>query len=741
MVGRGVLAGALALSALSLTSSAQAGATDVVVDGSRVDVSQTRSTGHNDFLTDGVRVWTEGSTSTDKAAGYFDVHKPLADIGEPGMDWVGSGANSSRPGEQLVVDFDGDGSLDGILVGEPVYPDGSALYGENWWLAGSGKQFVKDGAPSHAGGFGSDNNGTLDQWRAAFPSAKVFQAGWSLGSGVKGDGTIFGMTLGSSNYVFTKSGVTETKVLHSADVDQSETRATGHNDFRSTSGVHVWTEGATSTDKAAGYFAVDKPLADAVTPGFDVRTISGGTPGSQLVMDFDNDGSADGILVGERVYGSDYWLTNGSKAAFKTAAPQHGGGFGSDNHGQLSEWRAAFPNARILKAGWSLGSGIQGSDIVNSVTLGTTTYTFTGRNVAPTAGDVGGQGVGTEPVTVTLLGKDANDDALTYSAGATADGSTSVVGNQITFTAHAGFDGVATFAYTADDGRGGSSTGTVTITIAKIGLNSVEGGPLAQGVTNRTLTLHGNNFRPDSTVSFSKAGVKPVAGSTVVVDANTIKVKVNVGTTIHTGPTDVTVSSDAGRSTCAGCLEITPRLRIDAVSPSVLGTGTVQKTLQITGSAFQDGAKVVIAGVVVNSTTYVSSTRIDVVVSLATGRTLGAADVRVTNADGNVLHCATCLTRVAGPTLTGMSPAQVRRGTSAQVTLTGTGFADGLTVTGPARVTFTNVVVTGPNEATATVTVGATASIGANRPIFVSNNQAAGWGSGRGDVLDVLPAG
>ena len=45
-----------------------------------VDLSETRATGHNEFRTDGsgVRVWTEGNTSTDKAAGYFDVNKPLA---------------------------------------------------------------------------------------------------------------------------------------------------------------------------------------------------------------------------------------------------------------------------------------------------------------------------------------------------------------------------------------------------------------------------------------------------------------------------------------------------------------------------------------------------------------------------------------------------------------------------------------------------------------------------------------
>ena len=43
-------------------------------------------------------------------------------------------------------------------------------------------------APSHTGGSGSANHGTLDQWRDAFPDAQVKAFGFSLGSGVKGDG-------------------------------------------------------------------------------------------------------------------------------------------------------------------------------------------------------------------------------------------------------------------------------------------------------------------------------------------------------------------------------------------------------------------------------------------------------------------------------------------------------------------------------------------------------------------------
>ena len=165
---------------------------EVPVYSHTVDLSETRATGHNEFRTDGsgVRVWTEGNTSLDKAAGYFDVNKTLASVGEPSMSWTPNGAQTLKPSVQLKTDFDGDGNIDGILVGEPTYADGAVLYGNDWWLSNGSAQFVKDAAPSHAGGSGSDNHGTLDQWRAASPNAKVIQGGWSLGSGVKGDGVI-----------------------------------------------------------------------------------------------------------------------------------------------------------------------------------------------------------------------------------------------------------------------------------------------------------------------------------------------------------------------------------------------------------------------------------------------------------------------------------------------------------------------------------------------------------------------
>ena len=67
-----VAVGAMVLAGLAFAAS-PAQAADVFITPAQLNTSETRATGHNDFVPDGVRVYTEGTTSTDKAAGYFAV--------------------------------------------------------------------------------------------------------------------------------------------------------------------------------------------------------------------------------------------------------------------------------------------------------------------------------------------------------------------------------------------------------------------------------------------------------------------------------------------------------------------------------------------------------------------------------------------------------------------------------------------------------------------------------------------
>ncbi|WP_141014524.1 Ig-like domain-containing protein [Nocardioides sambongensis] len=431
-----------------------------------VTTSATRATGHNDFRADGVRVWTEGSTSTDKAAGYFDVHLPLAAVGEPAMEW--SSSQSAQPGLQLATDFDGDGDIDGVLVGE-------AVYGGNWWVGSIDDQavFAAPNTPPTTGGGGSQFNGTLDEWRAAYPDAQVLQAGWSLGSGVKGDGVIYSLTVGATDYLFSRSEG-RTTTLYPNEVVHTDTRATGHNDFRQTSGVRVWTEGSTSTDKATGYFTVGEDLARVGEPSMQWR--ANGTdnrlmPGLQLVIDVDGDGEPDGLLVGERTYAdgtrlyqenfglTNWWLTGSSTDAVKAMAPSDKGGYGSAFNGTLAEWRAALPGATVISAGWSLGSGVKGDGVIEAITVGSTTYTFTGSNRAPQSADAELTVASGASGRVRLQATDADGDTLTYSV----DGR-ELTGATFRYQAPPDFAGQQTVEYQVTDGRD-IATGEIAIDV------------------------------------------------------------------------------------------------------------------------------------------------------------------------------------------------------------------------------------------------------------------------------------
>ncbi|WP_148613458.1 hypothetical protein [Nocardioides rubriscoriae] len=195
----------IAVSVMALSGVANAAARTISVpDGFVKGLSDTRATGHYEVTsTGGLHVYTEGATGTDKVAEYVATDVALKGVGEPSLDYTNTAGG--LPGFQLVVDFNADGTDDGILVGEP------AAYGNDWWLSNGSQQFVKDGAPSHTGGSGSDNHGTLDQWRAAFPTTVVHAFGFSLGSGVKGDGVINAINFAGDTYTFTQPVVLTSK--------------------------------------------------------------------------------------------------------------------------------------------------------------------------------------------------------------------------------------------------------------------------------------------------------------------------------------------------------------------------------------------------------------------------------------------------------------------------------------------------------------------------------------------------
>lgn len=157
-------------------------------------MGDTGTAGHNEIVANGLHVWTDSNTSTDKAAGYYyfsangKSNLPLKDVCVPSIDQTNN-TDGRLPSIQLTVDNNGNGQWYGNLVYEPT-----AGYGEgNWW---SSKNF------NIASGGGYTSMGTLQDYLDANPNMQILAIGYSLGSGVKGDTTINKITVGDTQYTF-----------------------------------------------------------------------------------------------------------------------------------------------------------------------------------------------------------------------------------------------------------------------------------------------------------------------------------------------------------------------------------------------------------------------------------------------------------------------------------------------------------------------------------------------------------
>lgn len=151
-----------------------------------------------------------------------------------------------------------------------------------------------------------------------------------------------------------------------------DTRSAGHLEYVE-NGLHIWTDDASSQAKVSEGIAVNFPLHDTGVLALD-WTGSTPPPGINLFVNFGADGN--GTLVYESVYGQDLWLTNGSSAAVKANAPVNGGGNGSQWHGTIDQWLTKYPNATVVGLAYSLGSGVKGDGVINSITAGCATHTF-----------------------------------------------------------------------------------------------------------------------------------------------------------------------------------------------------------------------------------------------------------------------------------------------------------------------------------------------------------------------------
>jgi hypothetical protein len=162
-----------------------------------------------------------------------------------------------------------------------------------------------------------------------------------------------------------------------------DTRAAGHYEYVD-GGLHVWTDfdvtGSPDPRKVSLATQADYPLAATGALAIDYTNNNAAAfafgPGLNLFVDFDGNGSPDGTLVYEAVYGQDLWLTGGSQAFVKDEAPVVGGGNGSDWHGTIDQWVGEFPDAEVVGLAFALGSGVNADGVIHSISAFGNVYTF-----------------------------------------------------------------------------------------------------------------------------------------------------------------------------------------------------------------------------------------------------------------------------------------------------------------------------------------------------------------------------
>jgi len=364
-------------------------------------------------------------------------------------------------------------------------------------------------------------------------------------------------------------------------------------------------------------------------------------------------------------------------------------------------------------AGWSTQTGAITIDtfIVSDISPATATNADANTAVPVT---VTGQGIPSGSTTLRLT----PTFAVTGQDVIVASGTTAANGQS--WTGAVNLAAVAPGTYTVQLVNG-SNTGTLTgktFTVTAVGaptISTVTPSSVGQG-TDTTLTITGTNFARGATVTFSKTGFT-TTGPVVFTSSTQIQVPIHVASNAATGSTNatnVTVTNTGGGSgTKLAAIQVASPPTITTVSPSTLGQGAAT-TLTITGTGFQAGATVTFAtGITATgSPTITSTTQIRIPVKVASNAPNHVV-VTVKNPDNGT---ATSTLTINAFTVTSVSPHYVSTTFSGDLTVNGSGFKSGATVTFPAG---SGVAVQGNKTATV-----AANGLSLTIPITVSRSSA-----------------
>lgn len=244
-----------------------------------------------------------------------------------------------------------------------------------------------------------------------------------------------------------------------------------------------------------------------------------------------------------------------------------------------------------------------------------------------------------------------------------------------------------------------------------------------------TVTLTDRYIQSNATVT-SASGI--VFSPAKLLSATQASTQATVAPSVAPGSYNLTVTNpDGGTGQCTGCLTVTsdPQPALTAVSPSAVGQQS-KITLKLTGTGFTTDSAVSFSasGVKVDSQKYVSSTALEVTISVTGKALIGPGDVTATTPGGSGT-CSGCLTIDPHAQVRSLSPNSVQNGTTATITVAGANFVSGFAVT----TTIPGAVVGTPaNVTSSSFTVAVTVPAGTTAGSYLLKvvNPDGGTGSG-----------
>jgi RHS repeat-associated protein len=322
----------------------------------------------------------------------------------------------------------------------------------------------------------------------------------------------------------------------------------------------------------------------------------------------------------------------------------------------------------------AVGVGIDMGLFLTAYSPSAFTYTpsLTLTSVTPNVGPV------TAGATVTLTGTNFAAGATVSLGGMPITDCTVVSATSITCTMPASFEGTWDITVALPDGRTTTLANAYTYTTLTLTSVTPNAGPLAAGTV---VNLAGTGFAAGASVTIG--GV--AATACMVVSPASITCTAPAGTA---GAKNVVLTQPSGSVTLTGGYTYQAVPTLTSITPNT-GPLTAGTAVSLVGSNFAAGASVTIDGTAATACTVVSATSIT---CTAPAGTAGAKNVVLTQPGGTVT-LTNGYTYKAAPTLTSITPAIGRLAAGTAVSLVGTNFVTGATVTiGGAAATLCTVV-------------------------------------------------